>query len=193
MKTKINNRTWKSVSTVVTLLALSIFTATAAPPKRQSSSQQSQSSQAQPQVVPAQSAPAQFVQTPITTAVISSGNAEVNASGNKPAAAPVVAPAVAIGNPPAPELITAATYAFTSAAGVVLENMSAGTTQLVGPDVDDSASALANIGFDFWYDGVHATQFSVNANGLARLGPTVIDSAFSNGLANVTDAPKIAP
>ena len=89
--------------------------------------------------------------------------------------------------------ITATTYPFTSASGVALEDMSSGTTQLVAANLDDSASSLTNIGFDFWYDGVRMSQFSANANGLCRLGSTVIDTAFTNALASTTDAPKIAP
>ena len=92
-----------------------------------------------------------------------------------------------------PDLISAGTYPFTSAAGVALEDMSSGTTQLVGPGVDDTASPLTSIGFEYWYDGVRATQFSVNANGLMRLGPTVIGTTFTNSLATTTEAPKIAP
>jgi hypothetical protein len=94
-----------------------------------------------------------------------------------------------------PNAITPAGYPFTSAAGVPLEDMSAGTTQLVGPGVDDTASAVAGIGFDFWYDGVRASQFSVNANGLARLGPVAVNTAFNNetGFATTVNAPKIAP
>ena len=68
-----------------------------------------------------------------------------------------------------PDLISASSYPFTTATGVALEDMSSGTTQLVGPSVDDTASPVTNLGFDFWYDGVRATQFSVNANGLMRL------------------------
>src|SRR5204863_3886949 len=76
---------------------------------------------------------------------------------------------------------------------VALEDMSSGTTLLVAANLDDTVSALSNIGFDFWFDGVRFTQFSVNANGLCRLGGTVIDTAFTNSLASTTDAPKIAP
>ena len=57
-------------------------------------------------------------------------------------------------------------------------------------------SAVTNIGFDFWYDGVRFSQFSVNANGLARLGATAVGTTFNNstsGLDTVTNAPKIAP
>jgi hypothetical protein len=102
-------------------------------------------------------------------------------------------PGAAPARPTAPDLITAGTYSFTSGTGVALQDMSSGTTQLVGAGQDDTASALTNIGFDFWYDGVRVSQFSANANGLMRLGSTVIDTAYSNSLAGTTDAPKIAP
>ena len=82
-----------------------------------------------------------------------------------------------------PDLITAGTYPFTSASGVALEDMSSGTTQLVGPSQDDTASPFTNIGFDYWYDGVRTSQFSVNANGLLRLGPTVSGRASPTGRA----------
>ena len=94
------------------------------------------------------------------------------------------------------DLITAMSYAFSVQTGVALEDMSSGTTTLVAASQDDTASAVTNIGFDFWYDGVRYTQFSVNANGLARLGSTVIATTFNNttsGLNTVTNAPKIAP
>jgi hypothetical protein len=74
--------------------------------------------------------------------------------------------------------------------------MSTGTTQLVAALQDDTVSSVTNIGFDFWFDGVRHSQFSVNANGLARLGSTVVAGTFNNsttGLDNVTNAPKIAP
>ncbi len=97
--------------------------------------------------------------------------------------------------PPVGELITTTTYPFSSAAGVALEDMSAGTTQLVAANLDDTASAVTNIGFDYWYDGVRFTQFSCNANGLCRMGSTVVSTSFDNstGFASTTNAPKIAP
>ncbi len=95
-------------------------------------------------------------------------------------------------------LISATTYAFTSGAGVGLEDMSSGTTLLVGANLDDNASAVTNIGFDFWYDGVRFTQYSVNANGLCRLGSVSVTTEFDNGSGTfgfntTTNAPKIAP
>jgi hypothetical protein len=92
------------------------------------------------------------------------------------------------------DLITATTYTF-AASTDTLEDMTTGTTTLVGANLDDNASAVTSIGFDFWYDGVRFTQFSVNANGLARLGGTVITTSFDNStdFATTTNAPKIAP
>jgi hypothetical protein len=92
---------------------------------------------------------------------------------------------------PSPNVVTVSSYPFTSATGVSLDDMSSGTTQLVAASQDDTASAVTNIGFDFWYDGTRAAQFSVNANGLLRLGATQVSTGFSNSLGTTTDAPKI--
>lgn len=94
------------------------------------------------------------------------------------------------------QLINASTYSFSPQTSIALEDMSSGTTQLVGASLDDTASAVTNIGFDFWYDGARYSQFSVNANGLARLGATVVGTTFNNstsGLDTTVNAPKIAP
>ncbi|HMT09231.1 MAG TPA: fibronectin type III domain-containing protein, partial [Pyrinomonadaceae bacterium] len=96
------------------------------------------------------------------------------------------------------DLITAASYGFTFDNATALEDMSSGTNQLVAANSDDGASVVTNIGFDFWYDGVRYTQFSCNANGVCRLGGTVVTTEFDNGSATfgfntTTNAPKIAP
>ena len=93
--------------------------------------------------------------------------------------------------PPDALVVSAVTYPFAATSGVPLEDMTSGTTQLVGPGLDDNASPVTTIGFDFWYDGLRAAQFSVNANGLMRLGATPISTGFTNSLASTTDAPKI--
>ncbi len=96
--------------------------------------------------------------------------------------------------PPATNgVIAMSTYPFTALSGVALEDMTSGTTQLLGPALDDTASAVTNIGFDFLFDGVRHTQFSCNANGLCRLGSVVVTTTFVNSLASVTAAPKITP
>ena len=95
----------------------------------------------------------------------------------------------------APEAVTTTSYPFTATSGVPLEDMSSGTATLVAANLDDNASAVTNIGFDYWYDGVRFTQFSVNANGLCRLGSTAVSTSFDNStdFNATTNAPKIAP
>ena len=65
---------------------------------------------------------------------------------------------------------TASNYAFTTATNAALADMSSGTAQLLARDLNDVASALTNIGFDFFFQGVRFDQFSVNENGVLRLG-----------------------
>ena len=81
-------------------------------------------------------------------------------------------------------------YSFATATGTSLESMTGATNLLAytaSPLVnDDNASAVTNIGFNFVFNGVTYTQFSVNANGLMRLGTTVVSTAFSNGAATST-------
>jgi hypothetical protein len=94
--------------------------------------------------------------------------------------------------PLAPDLITAGTYTF--AAGTdTLEDMSSGTTNIVPAASDDGNSLTVNIGFDFWFDGVRFTQFGVNANGFAKLGPAPTGTSFTNSIGTTANAPKIMP
>jgi hypothetical protein len=91
------------------------------------------------------------------------------------------------------QTINATTYPFTEATAS-LEDMSTGTTQIVGPNQDDTPSAVTPIGFDFWYVGTHVSQFSCNPNGICRLGPTAINTTFANNteFASALNNPKIA-
>ncbi|MDX6271244.1 MAG: hypothetical protein QOD28_2467, partial [Acidobacteriota bacterium] len=94
-----------------------------------------------------------------------------------------------------PLAVTATGYPFAATSGVALEDMTSGTATLVAANLDDNASSVTGIGFDFWYDGVRFTQFSVNANGLCRLGATAVSTSFDNATEfnSTTNAPKIAP
>ncbi|MEO7793476.1 MAG: fibronectin type III domain-containing protein, partial [Thermoanaerobaculia bacterium] len=92
-----------------------------------------------------------------------------------------------------PSLVNGGTYVFAATTGAALEDMSAGTRLLLAADTDDAASAIAPIGFDFWYDGVRQTLFSANANGLMRLGVAVISTAFTNSMVSTANNPHIAP
>ena len=74
-------------------------------------------------------------------------------------------------------------YAFTTATDASLTDMTSGTTQLIGPDQDDTASAITNIGFEFFFQGLRTTQFSVSSNGTLRFGSTVVSTTLYDPLA----------
>lgn len=98
------------------------------------------------------------------------------------------------GEPGFVELISATTYAFGSTSAA-MEDMSSGTTQLIAASQDDTASAVTSIGFDFWFDGVRQTQFSVNANGLMGLGAVAVNNGATgrtNDFATTTNNPKMS-
>jgi hypothetical protein len=86
-------------------------------------------------------------------------------------------------------------YTFATATNDSLTNMSSGTTQFVGlgPNVDDTASSVTNIGFDFYFQGVRYTQFSVNTNGLMRLGAIAVQGASPYKPLAQANIPLITP
>ena len=77
-----------------------------------------------------------------------------------------------------------------TAEGQILENyrFETGTTntwysadtELIAAGKDDAVSAVTDIGFTFYYDGVAYTQFSVNSNGILRLGSTLVGTNYNN-------------
>jgi hypothetical protein len=67
---------------------------------------------------------------------------------------------------------SAVNYNFTTTTTGSLTDMSSGTTQLLAANIDDTPSPLTNIGFDFFFQGVRYSQFSINENGVLRLGAT---------------------
>ncbi len=70
--------------------------------------------------------------------------------------------------------VDATSYAFATSTSGSFTDMSSGTTQLLGAGLDDSSSAVTNIGFDFYMLGVRYTQFSASSNGYIRLGSTAV-------------------
>ncbi|MCX6291957.1 MAG: hypothetical protein NT126_09375 [Bacteroidetes bacterium] len=84
-------------------------------------------------------------------------------------------------------------YSFTTLTGIAPEDMSIGTTLLIGPNSDDNISSALNIGFIFTFNGTSYTQFSFNSNGLMHLGSDIITGAAANQLTASNDNPKIAP
>ncbi len=94
-------------------------------------------------------------------------------------------------DPMIPQVINnTANYGFATSTTAALADMSTGTTQLLAPNVDDTASALTNIGFDFYFQGARFTSFSINDNGVVRLGATAQTSTPYKPLAQ-TNVPLI--
>jgi hypothetical protein len=90
-------------------------------------------------------------------------------------------------------LISGTSYPMTVLGGIALEDMSSGTTQLIGPAIDDNNSTLQNIGFTFRFDGVNHTTFGVNTNGFISLGIAPTGTSFTNSIATTANQPKIMP
>ena len=93
---------------------------------------------------------------------------------------------------------SSANYAFSTnttgslaadANGNVLD-MTTGTTQLVAPLSDATASSVTNIGFNYYFMGNLFSQFSVNADGVLGLGTTAISGTTVSGGSVTT--PKIS-
>lgn len=77
-------------------------------------------------------------------------------------------------------------YGFTHASNASLTDMNAGSTELLVPatETGEFVSTIAPIGFEFWLMGNCYTHFSVNSNGLMRLGKSVVTNASVNTAAN---------
>lgn len=78
---------------------------------------------------------------------------------------------------PINDVAVSSAYGFGTSTVGSLTDMSSGTTTLLIANSDDTASAITGIGFDFFFQGVRYTQFSVNTNGLLRLGATVVQNS----------------
>jgi len=62
----------------------------------------------------------------------------------------------------------AANYSFSTTTTGSLTSMSSGTTQLLAANIDDTASPVTLLGFDFFFMGVRQDRFSINENGVLR-------------------------
>ena len=71
---------------------------------------------------------------------------------------------------PSNDLADSNSYGFATATAGSLTDMSTGTTQLLAGNIDDTASGVREIGFDFYFMGVRYSTFAVNDNGVLRLG-----------------------
>lgn len=84
------------------------------------------------------------------------------------------------------------TYSFAATTGATLHTF-ASPTQAVGSGIDDTPSAVQNIGFTFLFEGTPYTQFSVSPDGWLRLGGTAATAQFTNQVTSTTNIPKIYP
>lgn len=90
-----------------------------------------------------------------------------------------------------PEALT--DYAFTVQSGVALEDISSDSNQLLGPGSDDQGSAVLTLGFLWRFEGQTYTFFSVNANGVMRLGPTPVGNGNTGNTTDGSLTPKFYP
>jgi hypothetical protein len=86
---------------------------------------------------------------------------------------------------------TANQYSFTTSTGGAAINPT--YTTIVFSGVDDGASTVRNIGFNFVYEGVTYTQVSANSNGLMRFGGTAVGTTGTNDITAASNQPKIMP
>ena len=123
----------------------------------------------------APSAPAPLTKTGPVSALVDQKEHCKDCAALKGAEAPIPDAQPSALTPSSPQV--ASNYTFATATNASLTDMSTGTTQLVAANQDDTASAVNNIGFDFYFQGARFSQFSANSNGLIRMGGTVVQGA----------------
>jgi hypothetical protein len=87
---------------------------------------------------------------------------------------------------------TAANYIFSTNSSTALDPLVSPTT-LFGINVDDQASALTNIGFNFSFAGTTYTQFSASSNGVVCLGATAFTTFTNTFPINASVYPVLMP
>lgn len=90
-----------------------------------------------------------------------------------------------------PEALT--DYSFAVQSGIALEDISSGSNQLLGPGSDDQGSAVVTLGFLWRFEAQTYTFFSVNANGVMRLGPTPVGNGNTGNTTDGSLTPKFYP
>lgn len=87
-------------------------------------------------------------------------------------------------------------YVFSSAIDTTKwRDISVGATTILGANVNDTASGLLDIGFDFFFGNSYYNKFSVTENGAMALGTVAIGSDVNSASfgSYSTEIPKIAP
>jgi len=88
---------------------------------------------------------------------------------------------------------TADQYIYSTGTGATL--LTPAFTQIIAAGVNDGVSSVVDFSsyFTFAYESTQYTQFSVNSNGLMRLGGTVIGTTSANSTTGASNQPKIMP
>lgn len=81
---------------------------------------------------------------------------------------------------------------FTTNANTSLEDMSSGTTELIGANQLNTSSAVIPFGFEVWFMGKRFTNFSVNTNGVLQFGTSTIGTE-ANTHAIATNEYRVSP
>lgn len=83
-------------------------------------------------------------------------------------------------------------YAFTTSTGATLNSMT-GATTLTFASNDDAVTNPMPIGFDFVFEGILYSEYSVATDGFIRLGPQNALIDYTNDLTENTNLPKVTP
>jgi len=83
-------------------------------------------------------------------------------------------------------------YNFNTSTGNTLDPMT-GATTLLSNGIDDTPSSIQNIGFDFLFDNILYTEFSLTPDGFIKLGSPVTTSQFTNSITSTLNIPKLYP
>lgn len=85
-------------------------------------------------------------------------------------------------------------YTFAASNGTFTALSSPTATTWLSGDLDDNATNLIPIGFDFWYMGIRYTNVAASTNGWLSLGVTPTDYLYTNSLTGSgAPRPVIAP
>jgi hypothetical protein len=83
-------------------------------------------------------------------------------------------------------------YIFSTSTAAALDPMT-GSNNALGAGIDDVPSTVLSIGFNFSFEGINYTQFSVSPDGFLKLGGTASTSQFNNNTSATVNIPKLYP
>ncbi len=89
----------------------------------------------------------------------------------------------------------ASAYSFAASNGTYTEVTDATATRITGVEADTYISSAQNIGFNFVYEGISYSQFTMSSNGFISLGGANTSSLTTNDFstANAASRPILAP